>query len=295
MSKIICISLYIIQYILFTNGQNVQTMPSQDSCVPSILTLKCPNNYIVVVRTASHGVAQIPGSCTYKPGDCIVDSMSSVACLTDSPQCSIYATKKKLPQCNDDYSSYFHIEYDCLPISMDDKSKEYNICQNNMEITSDYGIIRSPGYPSQFQTTTAECFRAIHVPDDKIIRLWLTDLYIGSTSTNCASDHVYVVDNIQTYKHCGSRRYAYPYLCSSTILIQYLVKTQLSIYRGMRIYFEIVDRPANDHCPKVTVTPIPSITSTVPTIEPGTVTNTPVYVLLGIASPIRNFQICAGK
>jgi hypothetical protein len=57
------------------------------------------------------------------------------------------------------------------------------------------------------------------------------------------------------------------------------------------MYFEIVDRPANDNCPKVTVTPIPSTT----TIEPGSSTNTPIYAILGISSPKRTFQICAGK
>ncbi|CAF0750564.1 unnamed protein product [Adineta steineri] len=264
----------------------------KEACVPSNITLRCPNNYVIVVRSASHGVAQISNTCSYKPGDCIVDSMNSISCLTDSTQCLIHATKKLLPQCNDQYSSYFHIEYDCIPISMDDTSKEYNICQNSTEITSDHGIIRSPGYPTQFQLTSFECFRFIHVSDDKIIRLWLTDLYIDS---NCINDHVYVVDNVQTYKHCGLQRYAYPYLCSSTIIIQYLVKNTFKEYRGMRMYFEIVNRPVNDNCPKLTVTPVPSTTITVTTIEPGTTTNTPIYVLLGIASPTRSFQLCAGE
>ncbi len=295
MSKIIYTTLYILQYILFTNGQNVQTMPPQDICVPSSVTLRCPNNSVVIVRSASHGVSQISGSCSYKPGDCIVDSMSSVVCLTDSTQCSIYATQKKLPQCNDQTSSYFHIEYDCVPISMDDTSKEYNVCQNGTEITTDHGIIRSPGYPTQFQLTTSECLRVVHIPDDKTIRLWLSDLSIGSTSTNCANDHVYVVDNVQTFRHCGLKRYAYPYICSSTIIIQYLVQTIFSTYRGMRMYFEIIDRPVNDNCPKVTVTPVPSTTTTVTTIEPGSSTNPSIYVILGISSPKRSFQICAGR
>lgn len=104
---------------------DIQTMPPQDTCVRSSITLGCPNNYAIVVRSASHGLSQTSGSCSYKPGDCIVDSMSSVACLTDSTQCSVYATKKKLPQCNDQDSSYFHIEYDCVPISMDDTSKAF--------------------------------------------------------------------------------------------------------------------------------------------------------------------------
>jgi hypothetical protein len=297
MFRFIFIAVYILQNIFFTNGQNVQTMPPQHACVPSFVNLICPNNYVVIVRDASYGVAQISGSCTYSPGDCIADAMSIVTCTTDSIQCTVYGTKRKLPQCNDEFGSYVRIEYDCVPISMDDSTKEYNVCQNGTEITSDHGILKSPGYPTQFQLTSIECFRAIHVPSDKTIRLWLSDLYIGSTSVNCANDHVYVVDSVQTFRHCGLKRFAYPYLCSSTILIQYLVKSQFAIYRGMRMYFDIVDRAGNDNCPNPngTVTPIPATTPTIATIDPSISTIAPIYVTLGIASPIRSFQICKGK
>ena len=287
--------MYILQYIIITNGQKAQTMPPQDSCVAQSVNLRCTNNFVVVVRSATYGVAQIPGQCSYQIGDCIADAMNIVLCQTDSVQCSVYPVRKKLPQCNDQYSSYVHIEYDCVPISMNDSSKDYNVCQNGTDITTDQGILRSPGYPSQFQTTTAECFRAIHVPDNKTIRLWLSDLYIGSTSTSCANDHVYVVDSVQTYRHCGLTRYAYPYLCSSTIIIQYLAQSNFALYKGMRMYFEIVDRLANDDCPKITVTPVPSTTITASTIKPISSTDTPIYVTLGIASPTRSFQICKGK
>jgi hypothetical protein len=270
-------------------------MPPQDSCVPSHLILICPTNYTVVVRNALYGVTKIPGVCNYQPGDCIVESTDSIMCLTDSPECSINTTKTKIPQCNNEYSSYFYIEYDCVPISLNDKSKEYNLCSNTTAITSDYGIITSLGYPSPHQTSTEQCIRTIQVPDDKIIRLWLTDLFIPSIGTTCSNDFVYVVDNVQTYKHCGNKRYAYPYLCSSTIIIQYLTRSGISNWRGMRLYFEIIDRPANDSCPKIAVTQVPDTTVTAPTAQPTTTTKTPDYVLLGIASPIRNFQICAGK
>ncbi|CAF4812118.1 unnamed protein product, partial [Rotaria magnacalcarata] len=63
---------------------------------------------------------------------------------------------------------------------------------------------------------------------------------------------------------------------------------------GMRMYFEVVDRPLNDNCPQITVTPVASIT-TLTTIGPNLSTTEPIYVTLGIASPTRSFQICAGK
>jgi hypothetical protein len=284
--RLLFITLYILQYTFFSNGQNVQTMHPQDSCVPGSASLHCPANYIIVVRSAFYGVAQTDGKCSYSNGDCIADAMNIVSCVTDSVQCLVYGTRKKLPECNDAYNSYIHVEYDCVPMSMDDPIKEYNVCQNGSEITTDHGILRSPGYPTQFQTTTAECFRLIHVPDNKIVRLWLSDLYIGSTSTNCDKDHVIVVDGLQQYRHCGLVRFSYPYLCSSTIKIQYFVTTDLPQYRGLRMYFEIFDRPENDGCPD------PDATTT---IDPGITTTVPSYVDLGIASPIQSFQLCKGK
>ena len=298
MFRLIFTTVYIFQYIFFTtNGQNVQPMPPYDACVPQSISLRCPNNYVVVVKSASYGVAQIAGSCTYTPGDCIADAMSIVTCLTDNVQCNMYAVKKNLPQCNDRSNNYVHIEYDCVPISMDDSTQEYNVCQNNTEITSDRGIIKSPGYPTQFQTTPSECFRYIHVANNKAIRLWLSDLYIGVSGTNCANDHVFVVDSIQTHKHCGSKRIFFPTLCSSTIIIQYKITSGFSNYRGMRMYFEVIDRPANDNCPSqnVTVTSAPGTTTAITTIEPDVSTTRPIYADLGIASPVISFQICKGK
>ncbi|CAF3538201.1 unnamed protein product [Rotaria sordida] len=56
----------------------------KDLYVPSLFTMRCSNNYIVIVRNASHGIAQILGSCSYIPGDCIIDAMNSITCLNDS-------------------------------------------------------------------------------------------------------------------------------------------------------------------------------------------------------------------
>ncbi|CAF4541058.1 unnamed protein product, partial [Rotaria socialis] len=272
-------------------------MKPQDSCSSSTMTLRCSANYVVIVKSASYGVARIAGSCAYTPGDCVADAMSAITCTTDAVFCNVFATRKRLPQCNDQFNDYLHVEFDCVPLSMDDPANEYNVCQNGTDITSDYGILKSPGYPTQFQTTTAECFRSIQVPRNKTIRLWLTDLYIGSLLGNCVNDHVYVVDSIQTYRHCSRVRYSYPYICSSTIIIQYFVKTQLLIYRGMRMYYDIIDRPANDNCPNsnVTVTTVRPTPGTTTTINQIITTSTPPYVLLGIASPVLSFQLCQGQ
>ncbi len=295
MFRLIFITLYILQNIFFTHTQKVIINPPRIACLPGTVPVDCPFEYVAIVRNAFYGVSPVVGSCSYTAGDCIADA-AIPACPSDNP-CVVYFTRRKLPQCNDHFASYIHVEYDCVPIVMTNSTQEYDVCQGGTDITSDHGIIKSPGYPTQIQATTSECFRAIHVRDDQTIRLWLSDLYIGSTSTNCAEDHLFVVDSIQTYRYCGFRRYAYPYLCSSTIIIQYLITNAFSNYRGARMYFEIVDRSANDGCPNPngTVTPVPATTPPTTTIDPYLTTNTPIYVTLGIASPVRSLQLCTGK
>ncbi|CAF0759624.1 unnamed protein product [Didymodactylos carnosus] len=238
------------------------------------------------------------GSCVYSTGDCIADAISSITCLTDGVTCIVFASKKNLPTCENKLSNYLHIEYQCVPIIMQDTSKVYDVCQTG-DITSDHGIITSPGYPTQFQTTTNECLRAIHVPDNKLIQLWLTDLYIGSSpSQNCQKDHVLVVDSVANHRHCSMKRFTYPTLCSTTIFIQYYATTTSTSYRGMRLYFEIIDRPSNINCPQVTVTPAPLSTTpmTIPfSTTPHMTTTAPIYAQLGIASPKIDVQLCKGQ
>ncbi|CAF2425289.1 unnamed protein product [Rotaria sp. Silwood2] len=68
----------------------------KDLCVPSLFTICCSNNYTVIVRTASHNVAQILGSCSYTSSDFIVEGINIITCLNDSNQCSIYVTKTEI-------------------------------------------------------------------------------------------------------------------------------------------------------------------------------------------------------
>ena len=298
MFRLLCVILYILQNIAFTQSQYAQFMPAVKACVPGSVQLQCPVNTVVVIRNAFYGVASIDGSCVYTSGDCIADAVSTaeLSCKTDSLSCSPYFTRKKLTECNGQNSSYVQVEYDCIPIVLTETEKNYDICQSSVDITTDHGIIKSPGYPSQFQTTTTECIRAIHVPDNKQIRLWVTDLYIASSiDDSCPSDHLYVVDNIRTYKHCGSRRFIYPDLCASTIMIQYFITTNYSFYRGLRLYFEIIDRVPTDICPTGTVTPVPGSTPSTTTSIYDTTTPLPIYAQLGIASPIISFQLCPGN
>ncbi|CAF4927873.1 unnamed protein product, partial [Rotaria sp. Silwood1] len=183
-------------------AQHASFVAMKDVCSSSATTIQCPDGYVIILVNVYDGVAQQPDSCIYTPEDCVADASTTITCATDHAKCSIVATKKKLPQCNDQYSSYLHIEYQCIPLSMDDPRKEYKICQNNRNVTSEQGIIYSSDYPALFPITAGECSLSIQVPDNKMIKLWLIDLYIGSSMvSNCMNDYVLVVDSARTFRH----------------------------------------------------------------------------------------------
>ena len=194
MSRIIYLVFYVLQHSLCLQGQKAQTMPPVTSCTASVTTLRCPNHFVIIPTSAAYGVAQQNVSCSYTPEDCTADAMAVLACAPNTNECQVYASRKRLPQCNDEYASYMRIEYDCVPSKMDDAANEYNICANDTEITAEHGILTSPGYGSSFQTVPSECYHALRVAKDKAIRLWLTDLRIGGTQPSCPTDAVTVMD-----------------------------------------------------------------------------------------------------
>ena len=248
MRKAVFVTLCITQCIVLVSGQYVRSMPPLDSCTPSMVTLSCNVNHVPVVTRALFGVAQTPNACVYQPGDCVADAMNIATCRPDLATCNVYGANQKLPQCNNQSSSYVHVAYDCVPISMEDPAKVYDICQSGSDISSDSGLLLSPGYPVQNQTMADECSRTIRVPNDKAVRLWMTDLHIGSSDRDCARDHVLVVDSFYTYRYCGAKRFAYPLLCSSTIHIRYLTASTSSFYRGMRMFIGVVNRSDESAC-----------------------------------------------
>ncbi|UJR11032.1 hypothetical protein I4U23_015216 [Adineta vaga] len=221
-------------------------MPPQDSCVSTNMTLRCPNYYVVIITKALYGVTQTSNSCQYSHDDCLVDTMNTILCPNDVHECVIYAAQEPLIHCNNQSSNYLHIEYDCVPLWMNDPGDEYNMCENDNIITNNHGRITSPGYSHYFQTTETECSRTILVPNDKILRLWLTDLYIGTAGIDCSKDYVAVVDRHDIRWQCGLKRYSYPLLYSSTVMIRYFASTKSVMYRGMRMYFEIIDRSSDN-------------------------------------------------
>ncbi|CAM4808469.1 unnamed protein product [Rotaria magnacalcarata] len=168
-----------IKMSCFTEGQNPQPIPSINACASLTGTFRCPSNRVIIIGSASYGVAKICDSRTYSSDDCIANAMSIVICTTDSAQCEIFSRKNDYQNVTINTMMMFILNTIVFQYQRRMEKKE------------------SPGYPRQFQiiATIVECFRSINVPSNKAVRLWLTDRYIGSTPEDCTQDHVYVVDN----------------------------------------------------------------------------------------------------
>lgn len=246
--------------------------------------MSCSVGYVPVVRKARFGVSQVVGNCRYTPTDCSKDAMDIVYCTNHQNECHVFASRVQLPECGNQQSTYLHVEYDCIPISMGDPSKVYNICNYPTQITSDHGIIQSPGYPTSFQITPLACPLHIRIAEYQQIRFWLTDLAIGSSQNQCTNDFISITGDMESFQHCGSRTFSYPDLCSSNYLIEYKASTNLALYRGMELYFEISNRTTTNDCPR----------NSLPPSTPQTQT-TSTFTSSDVALPIRSFQLCAGK
>ena len=64
--------------------------------------------------------------------------------------------------------------------------KEHNICEKQAfggDIVDDRGLISSPNYPS-YSVVNNSCTVKIKAPADKIVNVWLSDVYIKSPETN---------------------------------------------------------------------------------------------------------------
>lgn len=290
LNRFIFIILSIILLIDHASGQNVIEPAPIEQCSKTTATVRCPSNTTIVVKRAFHGISK-SANCYYTEGDCTSDFTQTTTCTTDQSTCLILGSATYLQQCSGT-SNYFRVEYDCVPISMNDLTKEYVMCQDSSEITSTNGIIRSLGYPSP-NITRVECIRSINIPSDKSLNVWLSDINMRN-AIGCPNDYVIVTDSLETVRTCSPRRIKYPTLCQPQAIIQYKLTTQSILYRGMRIYFELVDRLPDDGCSSTnsSVTPVPVSTSTITTIDPLTTTTPPPYAIQGISSNVISFTLC---
>ncbi|CAF4635352.1 unnamed protein product [Rotaria sp. Silwood2] len=149
---------------------------------------------------------KILGSYNYSPGNYVADAISIVTCTTDSAQYSIYAAKKKLPQCHDDFNSYVHIEYGYIPILMNDSINEYNLIDlKEGGCSSSNGTIISAVSPVQnFQLCRGPLF-TLQYPNNYglVIRINI----FGTTQSNPIS-----IQKIKRSSSCSNKITVYQYV-----------------------------------------------------------------------------------
>jgi hypothetical protein len=104
----------------------------------------------------------------------------------------------------------------------------------------------------------------------------------------CVNDYIQILDNTGIYKVCGYRKYPYENkFCSSVLIVSYKSPADLgTAYRGMRIYYEFVDRSTQPDCPTGSPT-TPSTTLLT--------TTTPQMIFDLAASSFNRTNICRGS
>lgn len=171
----------------FQNQTYMTALPEQevDICYNDYLSYSCPTGYTFILLDAYYGTNKTHASnqCGFKQGDCTQEALSALTnCRYDSSYCYIgYYSKYRLAQCFDDEADYIHIKYQCLPsrpIGPNPGIQVYNICDAG-DIHDMHGILTSPNFPT-FSTTTHECVRKIVKVTDRVLKVWILELDIGS-------------------------------------------------------------------------------------------------------------------
>lgn len=158
-----------------------------DICFNDVLNGACPAGYTFMIVNAFYGIKQdAAGKCGFVQGDCVQEALSSITqCYTDLPTCYLfYGTKRRLAQCSDNYADYLHITSQCVPsenFGGMSTLKVYNICDSQTDLKGFHGVITSPNFPS-FKQTNDECRVKIDGILDRVLKIWVNELAIGSGS-----------------------------------------------------------------------------------------------------------------
>jgi hypothetical protein len=103
----------------------------------------------------------------------------------------------------------------------------------------------------------------------------------------CVNDYLIINAPHVAYVYCGTRKLAVPPICAGSVIIQYQATSPPSLfYKGFKLYFEWVEKPAEINCPGDP--------------EPSTNTTTPINEVLPIwaqnleLSPILSAHVCSG-
>lgn len=175
-----------------------------DICFNSILSYTCPTNYTLMIIGAFYGVKQQAGNkCGFVLGDCAQEALATITqCYTDLPSCYLfYSTKRRLAHCADQYADYLHVTTQCVPSEpIGDKPtiKKYDVCDTNTDITDIHGILTSPNFPNFYQTND-ECQKRIIIVEDRILKIWINELYIPSGGQRRLTGKSFIFFSILTF------------------------------------------------------------------------------------------------
>lgn len=247
-------------------------------------TLSCPNNYIIAFRNKYYGVSNL-GSCYYLPLDCTAYVDGAEDNCAGSQSCRVKYSPIQLLNCQNKFSSYLRIEYDCIPVGIATQP----MCDRTF--TAKNGLISSPNYP-QYKPGT-DCSTQITVSPDKSIKLYIVNMALNA---DCSRDTLELSDPYiaNSIKVCGAE---------STNLITETCQNQLNIrlktgdvtsssYRGVQLYYEEIPKIVfNFQCIAPTTTKTTQPFSGTTTTTTTTTATLPSYN--GFASQTYSYVSCA--
>jgi hypothetical protein len=185
---------------LTTSDPNMFAYPEieNDVCLGKSFSYSCPAGYTFMIVDVYYGVKRLTSNnCAFTQGDCVQEAASTLtACANDAASCFIsYSIARRLAHCSDRYADYLHITSQCVPsraVGTGAVLNTYNICDGNDNIESFNGVITSPSFPSYAQTKN-ECKRSLPAIQDKVLKIWINEMYIASGGQRSLTGELYNV------------------------------------------------------------------------------------------------------
>lgn len=277
-------------------------LATYDICRSRSQQLRCSANYVIDIVTADLAAKEDgSSSCNYSPNDCFQSEISSVqSACAGKPACTLSNPGKTLSSCQNKPSSYFRIEYACVPGNLPEINT-YDLCSNDSEIPDNVhrGYLYSPQFPTTpnnlsctFQLQPSKSHQDIYL---YVIEMGLNDPNVVGGS--CSKDRLITTAGSTVREMCGlSFTNRILKTCHAPLTIE-LLRTADARGRGVKLYFEFRDRPADETCETIVTPSTPSPGSStkpwLPSYFPGPsgiMVKTLCYPDTSGSSGQRNFQ-----
>ncbi|XP_013400825.1 uncharacterized protein LOC106166724 [Lingula anatina] len=187
--------------------------------------------------------------CTYCPDDCTDESKDIMVAYdwtkcTGMVNCTTYVMQASMPNCQNTYSDYLHLEYMCIP-----RTSVFDICANDEKWVTE-GYIRTPNYPNHYGPSHA-CKCTLEATwGDSGVELEIYELLLERDADGECTDWMMVKNGDEKERKCGQifnttirvpSRMAEIYFYSdsndvSTQVFQYFTRT----LKGFWLHFRFV-------------------------------------------------------